>query len=372
MENPQGLSVTSSPDPEGVRRALEGERYFGTVTLNDEHLRVLSAPLRSSRGVVGVLQIGQSIESQRSALSRLAIILAASEGGALLLALAGGWFLADRALVPIRRSFDRQRRFVADASHELRTPLTLIRSSAELLARHKGQGIDENQHLIEGVLTESEYLSGLVSGLLTLAQSDAGKLALRVEPLDIEALVQSVGNAAMPLAQSKDVELVIAQPGESSLVEGDPERLRQLLLLLLDNALKYTPAGGRVEVRADVGETGVVVTVSDTGEGIHPEHLPHIFDRFYRADPARGREAGGAGLGLSIAKTLAEAHDGTIDVDSMVGRGTTVRVHMPLAGTARQAVPDPLQRSSRDEDLGVPRGEGDVSQVASQPTERVE
>ena len=176
-DNPQGLSVSSSPDPDGVARALEGREVFGTVTLNDERLRVLSVPVGTTRGtLLGVLQVGRSIEPERSALSRLILILGLSEAAALALAVVGGRFLANRALVPIRRSFDRQRQFVADASHELRTPLALIRSSSELLSRHGEQTVDENRHLVNAIVSETEYLNGLVSGLLTLAQSDAGRL----------------------------------------------------------------------------------------------------------------------------------------------------------------------------------------------------
>ncbi|MEE9286405.1 MAG: ATP-binding protein [Dehalococcoidia bacterium] len=335
MENPQGLAVTRSPDPEGVRLALAGGEVFRTVILNDQRIRLLSAPIFTPRGtLLGALQVGRSIEPERSALARLALILALSEAAALVLAVGGGWFLAERALVPIRNAFDRQRRFVADASHELRTPLAIIRSSGELLARHGSQRVDENRHLVEGIVAETEYLGGLVSGLLTLAQSDAGRLSLRREPLDLDALVRSVCHDASPLAESNGLELACLTDGGAAVVNGDRERLRQLLLLLLDNAFKYTPNEGRVDVSLTADGGDARLAIADTGSGIEPEHLEHVFDRFYRADATRGREAGGSGLGLSIAKALVEAHDGGISVESVVGRGTTVRVRLPLAQRA--------------------------------------
>ena len=331
MENPQGLSLTASPDPEGVRKALAGGENFSTILLNGQHVRLLSAPIFTSRGdLLGALQVGRSIEPERSALSRLALILALSEAAALVLALGGGWFLAERALVPIRNAFDRQRRFVADASHELRTPLTLIRSSSELLARHGSQTIDENRHLVESIVSETEYLSGMIAGLLTLAQSDAGRLALRQESMALDVLVRSVCDDVGPLARSNGLDLVCTTDGGNGTVKGDRERLRQLLLLLLDNAFKYTPRQGRVEVSLTANGGYARLAITDTGQGIHPEHLEHIFDRFYRADLTRGREAGGSGLGLAIAKVLVEAHGGGIDVESAVGQGTTVRVSLPL------------------------------------------
>jgi signal transduction histidine kinase len=330
FQNPQNVEVASSPDPEGFRKALTGEPQFGTVTLNEKDVRVYSVLVATPSGrPLGVLQVGTSIESQEAALRTLAWLLALSEAGALILAIAGGWFLAGRSMVPIRRAFDRQRRFVADASHELRTPLTLIRSSGELLARHGGQTVDQNRHLVDSIVSETEYLNGLVSGLLTLAQSDAGRLPLRLEPVDLGELAHRLAEDVRPLAQQKGLQvLCLAMPGEA-FASADKERLRQLLLLLLDNAFKYTPSGGRVELSLSAQHGQAVLSVKDTGRGIASEHLPHIFDRFYRADQARGREAGGAGLGLSIAKVLVDAHKGTIEVESTVGQGTTVRVKLP-------------------------------------------
>ncbi|MBM4406437.1 MAG: histidine kinase [Chloroflexi bacterium] len=357
FQNPQNVDVSSSPDPEGFRKALTGEPQFGTIEVSGKDVRVYSVLVTTPSGrPLGVLQVGTSIESQEAALRKLAWILGLSEAGALLLAILGGWFLAGRAMVPITRAFDRQRRFVADASHELRTPLTLIRSSGELLARHGAQTVDQNRHLVESIVSETEYLNGLVSGLLTLAQSDAGRLPLRLEPVDLGEMAHRLTDGVRPLALERGLQVqCLAMPGRLY-ASADRERLRQLLLLLVDNAFKYTPGGGKVEI-AVTGEHGqTTLAVKDTGKGIAPEHLPHIFDRFYRADQARGREAGGAGLGLSIAKVIVDAHKGTIEVESRVGAGTTVRVRLPQLAhdAAPSRLPEPGTPASAKEQPANP------------------
>ena len=327
-QNPQRLAVDASPDPEGVLRALEGEEYYSNVEINDQTVRLLSvAVLTPSGAPLGVLQVGQSIESQQRALAELAWILAGSEFGALALALVGGWFLANRALVPTRRAFERQRRFVADASHELRTPLTLIRGNAELIRRHRGQTIEENAHLVEGIIDEAGYLSDMVTSLLTLEQSDGGRLALREEAVDLCDLVRQVCNDTQPLAVMRELTLECAEPPFGVTAQGDRERLRQVLLALMDNALKYTPPGGRIDLRLEFEDNTATIAVSDTGLGIQAEHLPHVFDRFYRVDAAR-REPGGSGLGLSIAKALVEAHRGSISLESPDGSGVTATIRL--------------------------------------------
>ncbi|MBI3744590.1 MAG: hypothetical protein HY261_09970 [Chloroflexi bacterium] len=343
--DPQGLSVTQSPDPNGVQRALAGRQVIDTVKINGQNVRVLSAPVATRSGVLlGVLQVGRSVEAEEHTLHRLVLILAASEAGALIVALAGGWFLADRALVPIRRTFERQRRFVSDASHELRTPLALIRSSGELLAKHGDQTVEQNRQLVDGIVAETAYLSDMVNGLLTLAQSDAGRLMLHKDLVDLGELARAAVLDAQPLAASRGLHLEASTvPG--ALVDGDAARLRQVLLQLLDNSIKYTPSGGAIRVA--VSNKGMAeLAVTDTGSGIAAEHLPHVFERFYRADETRGREAGGAGLGLSIAKALTDAHGGEISLESVPGSGTTVRVRLPLASGAEKLAGEPPRPDS--------------------------
>ncbi|HEY8503658.1 MAG TPA: heavy metal sensor histidine kinase [Gemmataceae bacterium] len=232
----------------------------------------------------------------------------------------------------LERSFAQARRFTADASHELRTPLTAIRTEAEV-ALASPTDAEAYQQLLGSILEECGRMTRLTDQLLTLAREDAGAAAAEAVPVDLGQLAREVVETLRPLAAAKGLR-VRAELGEGVTVAGDAVRLRQVLLNLLDNAIKYTPEGGTVTAR--VGRQGqeAVVTVADTGEGIPPEHLPHVFERFYRVDKARSREMGGTGLGLSIAKSIVTAHGGRIGLRSSPGAGTTCTVALPLAPPA--------------------------------------
>lgn len=227
----------------------------------------------------------------------------------------------------LERSFAEVRRFTADASHELRTPLTALRSEVEVALR-KQLSAPEHQQLLGSILEELGRMSRLTDQLLTLSRRDAGVEHFASTPLDLHALVAGVVDAMQPLAESKGLWLRLQ--GEASVqVLGDEGRLRQVFINLLDNALKYTPEGGTVTVRLGKRDLSATVAVEDTGIGIPPEHLPHVFDRFYRVDKARSREEGGTGLGLSIAQSIVKTHGGTIEIASFPSKGTVCTVRLP-------------------------------------------
>jgi heavy metal sensor kinase len=228
----------------------------------------------------------------------------------------------------LERSFAEVRRFTADASHELRTPLTAIRTEAEVALARPALP-PEQQHLLGSVLEECDRLTRLTDQLLTLAREDAGATPPAREPVDLSALVAGVVETMCPLADARGLSLT-AEAAAGVTVCGDGARLRRVFFNVVDNALKYTPEGGRVAVRVAAEGAEAVVTVSDTGVGIAAEHLPRVFDRFYRADKARSREQGGTGLGLSISRSIVAAHSGHIDLDSAPGQGTTCTVTLPL------------------------------------------
>jgi heavy metal sensor kinase len=288
----------------------------------------------------------------------------------LLVAVGGGYFLARRALAPVEqlrrrtreitadrldrrlpvanpgdelgrlaqtvndmigrleRSFAEVRRFTADASHELRTPLTAIRTEAEVALGRDDLPPGQRQ-LLGSVLEECARLTRLTDQLLALAREDAGVAPGAREPVDLAALVAGVAETMRPVAEVKGVRLRADLAGPVP-VRGDPARLRQVCYNLADNAIKYTTAGGEVEFRVESRGGCGVVTVRDTGEGIPPEHLPRVFDRFYRVDRARSREQGGTGLGLSIARSIVTAHGGRIELTSTPGQGTTCTVTLPV------------------------------------------
>src|SRR3984893_16684610 len=265
--------------------------------------------------VVGVLQVAQPISWVGDALSGLVIVL-----GAL-----ASLLMATRSLRPIGRAFERQREFVADASHELRTPLTLIRTNVEAWMRRSN---GTSRVYAKSIVEEVEQLNRIVGDLTTLALADARQLRLDPRPMELNEVVKGLITQATPLAEERGVQLRPDLNGGVR-VDADLVRVRQLLLILIDNALTHTPSGGEVLVGVVRQNGRAHVTVSDTGEGIPSGDLPHIFERFYRADKARTRESGGTGLGLAIAKWIVDAHKGEIGVKSAEGKGTEVDVSLP-------------------------------------------
>jgi heavy metal sensor kinase len=227
----------------------------------------------------------------------------------------------------LERSFAEIRRFTADASHEIRTPLTAIRTETEVALR-KPLSASDCQALLGSVLEECDRLTRLTDQLLTLARQDAGVTRSALENVDLALLVKDVTETLRPLAENKGLHLVF-HADEPAKVSGDNLGLRQVFFNVLDNAIKYTPSGGSITVQMKHSDGQAIVTIKDTGIGIPPEHLPHVFDRFYRVDKARSRAEGGTGLGLSIARGTVSAHGGRIELTSAPGQGTTCIITLP-------------------------------------------
>ena len=249
----------------------------------------------------------------------------------LVLVAAGGWLLVRKSTGPVEASMETMRRFMADAAHELRTPITVLRSQAEV-ARQRERDSEGYAAALRRVESEAARLGATVEDLLTLARADAGERPLERRRVFLDDLALDAASAAQALAATRGVALEVGT-FEEAVVTGDPALLRQLLMIVLDNAVKFTPGGGQVRVSAAAPSGQAEVVVEDTGVGITAEQLPHIFDRFYRGDPARARGNGaeGAGLGLAIARWIAEAHGARIEVTSEVGKGTTVAIRFPAA-----------------------------------------
>ncbi len=254
-------------------------------------------------------------------------------GGAVvvLVAIGFGAVYARRALVPIRNSLAaqrlalrRQREFAADASHELRTPLTVVRSSVEFLRRHPDEPVSEIGGALDDVDAEVARMTSLVDDLLLLARSNSGAVALTRQALDLgDVAAAAASSMAMP-AGAKDVRVVVDP--EPAMVEGDSVRLRQLVMILVDNAIAHSPAGGEVRVAVRTDGSAALLDVEDQGRGVRPEDMPHLFDRFWRAS---GAPSGGTGLGLAIAKWIVDRHRGTITVSNRVEGGAQFRVRLP-------------------------------------------
>jgi signal transduction histidine kinase len=237
-------------------------------------------------------------------------------------------------LARLERSFVSLRRFTADASHELKTPLTVLRSGIERAITHP-EAPREVLVVLEETLIEVKRMTELVDSLLTLARADEGRAPLHLEQLDLRALLPEIAETAGMLGEQAGVQVRVDVPDHAVTLEADPGRIHQMLMNLLTNAIKYTPRGGSVSIVSSLADGHVVVDVRDTGIGIAPGDLPHVFDRFWRADQARSRtgERPGAGLGLAICKWIAEAHGGAIAVQSRPGRGTTFTVTLPVSAT---------------------------------------
>jgi len=229
----------------------------------------------------------------------------------------------------LEASFKGMTQFTADASHELRTPVTLIRTAAELSLRQPQTECGYREAL-QLILEESERTTSLIERLMILARNDSGSEVFLCDPVDLSSVVGAVVRQGKTLAQAKALTMSSDLPESPVEVMGDAAKLHQLFLTFVDNAVKYTPAGGTVKVRLGVHERWARVMVQDSGIGIPREDLPNIFDRFYRADKARTREQGGTGLGLAIAKTLVEAHNGQLVISSTPGNGTQVTLNLPL------------------------------------------
>jgi two-component system OmpR family sensor kinase len=354
---------------------MDGRTDRRTMQLGGTRLRVFSAPITVSDEVQGIVQVGTSLVQVDQTQGQLLGILVGGGSVAILVSAGLGVLLARAALRPIdhitqaalaisraedlsRRLegsgpadevgrlaatfnemlarletlFRTQRRFLADVSHELRTPLTTVQGNVDLLCRGAADDLETQRETLAIIEGEVARMSRLVADLLLLARADAG-IHLDTQPVELDTLLLEVYRQARIMSRGVDVRL---GHEDQAVVLGDPDRLRQLLLNLVDNALKYTPPDGQVQLSLYNDDEWVRIVVSDTGIGIPhedlqagPSGLPLIFERFYRADPARSREEGGTGLGLSIAQWIAQAHGGQITVQSEMGEGSTFTVRLP-------------------------------------------
>lgn len=323
---------TGLPNQASVAVAWQTGRDVRDGMLANVPVRILSVTAPSRLGSV-VIQVVQDRTAEQKTLDVIVDVLIF--GGLLAVVVAGGFgaLYARRALAPIRTSLAnqrlalrRQREFAADASHELRTPLTVIRSSIEYLARHGSEPVATVGDALEDITAEVNQLATLVDDLLLLARSDSGAIELDRLPLDLGDVA---GTAASTLAQpAADKSVRIVVDPEPAPVIGDPVRLRQLVAILVDNAIRHSPSGGevRVAVRGDGRTAGL--SVEDQGPGVRPEDLPRVFDRFWRAP---GAPTGGTGLGLAIAQWIVERHGGRIDVANRPEGGARFDVQLPTA-----------------------------------------
>jgi len=374
---------------DALAAGARGQTMARVLEPEENRLHVYSVPLRIAGRVVGVVEIGRTLAGDERLLEILRLVLGLIAGLALPTAAVLGWMLAGRALAPIgefarateaigrARDFARrvahrgpndevghlavtvngmlaalevthrdladanarleralavQRRFVGDASHELRTPLTIIRANADVLGWADAGDATERAQALADLAGEAERMGGLVDALLTLARADAGQ-ELTLRPTPLLPVLEDAYRRARTLATEQEIAL---ERADDALALADADALGQLLLILVENALKYTPAGGHIALALRLDGAEARLSVADTGPGVDPADLPHIFERFYRAEAARATS--GSGLGLAIARWLAERHGGRIEVDSVAGQGSTFTVVLPALQRRSSAV----------------------------------
>ncbi len=368
--NGQGFTPTDTPlDMAGLRRAEAGKEWYATIQSGQGDVRVYSMPIVRNGTVVGTVQAGTLLTHIYAERARMTATFLYLIPVVLLVAGLGAAFLTDRALRPVRRiaaaanrieaedlthrlpvtgddefsdlaetinsmlsrleasfarqeqAFEQQKRFAADASHELRTPLTIIKANTSLSLSER-RTAPEYEKTLRAVDTAADRMTRIVQDLLLLARSDANQLAYALTSVSLDDVLHSAV-AAVPKSDAAPLEIDLPEP---LWVLGHADSLTRLFSNLLENAVRHTPPDGSVTVTAETLREQIVVQIADTGSGIAPEHLPHVTERFYRVEAARSRAQGGTGLGLAICRSIAEAHGGNLEVSSVLGQGTTVRV----------------------------------------------
>jgi heavy metal sensor kinase len=378
---PGGVVLESSGDPEAggrplvsgdsLRRVLEGSTVRLTVHLGpeDEGFRVLAAPIRRQGGTEAIV-VATSMEAVDASTRRLEALLLLAGPAALLAAGLGGWWLARRALQPVarmtgeaaeigvhrlderievpdtadevarlaetlnamldrlERGVEERRRFAADASHELRSPLAVMAAEIDVSLRSPNLP-DEAREVLASAGEEVARMTRIVEDLLTLARIDEGRLDLVRGPVDLRAVAEAVATKFATVAERRGIR--VDAGGEEALVAGDRERLEQVVVNLVDNAVKFSGSGSTVRIRAWSDGDGAGLSVADGGPGIPADALPRVFDRFFRVDAARSRDGGGSGLGLAICREIVEAHGGRIRAASTPGAGSTFTLTLTAA-----------------------------------------
>ncbi len=280
------------------------------------------------------IQVGRPIDEHSRLLKQYLTDLILISMFLLILLGIGSWWLAGKTLLPTQKSLELQQAFVANASHELRTPLTLIRASTELAQRSLPDG--EPKGWLTDALNDVDYMSKLVEDLLLLSRLDHQRIKLDLVPVQVELLLGEIARQMSLLVKEKNIEVVVdTTPAK---IDVDPERFKQVLWILIDNAIHHSPAGGKITLSSRHTANQIEISIKDSGVGIHPEDMPHIFERFYKARNS-AKKSRGAGLGLSIAENLIRAQNGKINLVSQVGVGTTVSIYFNLPSEGHSTKP---------------------------------
>lgn len=239
--------------------------------------------------------------------------------------------LAQIAIKPIQEAWQRQLDFTADASHELRTPLAVMQTNLEIVLDNTEETVESQMMWLDNVMNENKRMATLVDDLLTLSRSDTNEQMLNLETFDLAQTIEETLEPYYPVGEKQEVEIIFNNNLENTLnFHGDSKRIKQLIIILIDNALKYMDRSGKITVEVELKGKQIELQVKDTGEGIEKGELKKVFNRFYRVDKANSRKKGGSGLGLAIAKWIVESHKGTIEVKSEIDKGTDFKIKLPV------------------------------------------
>ncbi len=301
---------------------------FKEMKINKKRMALFSRPVRIPSSGPYSLHIVRSQEQLEDIADKILGLMLIIIPIMLILSAIAGTLFSTRTLAAEQRAFDRLKHFTADAAHELRIPLTSLRGNLEVALR-KDRPVNEYKETIQGALEEAEHLSLLTQDLLLLAQTDAERLKLNIHDVELKGFLEDVFSQVESLPDNKKIKKVL-RPVPQGTVQFDPDRIKQLLLNLVDNAIKYGIPNGEMNLGAELTGGELKLIVRDNGIGIPKEEQGKIFDRFYRVDKSRSRQQGGSGLGLSIVQWIVNAHGGRIQVESQKGEGTTFTVTLPV------------------------------------------
>ncbi|MBA9084874.1 signal transduction histidine kinase [Fontibacillus solani] len=307
-----------------IQTAANSGEYSGKLQMSNHNIfYFLKVNLDKEQGTVWVME-KESGGLSSFLLESIPLILLI-----LLLVFMGSLFISGKALIPVTKAWEKQINFTADASHELRTPLAVIQTNLEIVLGNSNESVESQRKWLDHIMIENTRLTNLVNDLLTLSRADSSEHTLSKNLMLLDTVLLEAIIPFESQAMSKGIDLLYDLEPEIYFW-GDSNRLKQLIVILIDNALQYTNRSGRIHVHLIKKDKGVELSVSDTGVGIAEEHMDKIFDRFYRGDKARVRNGGGSGLGLAIAKWIVEEHNGFIRVKSILGEGSVFSVHLPI------------------------------------------
>lgn len=312
---------------------IQNDKYvLSTYKYDSANIRICTSITTDDEGNLRFILINQSLDAQAKLLQNLLYIVSLVSLIGVVLALVGSNFIAGRALIPIKSALNNQKQFIADASHELKTPLAVVRTNLDLVLDNEEESVESQKIWLNNVIEEVKRMDKMVADLLYLAKADLAQIPLETQKIDLLFLIKNTIEKLSPLASEKHQRIVCISSLSNLMIVADDAKITQLFVILIDNAIKYSPKNKDILVYVEKNRYNAVIKIVDNGYGIDKNELDKVFKRFYRVDKARSRQVGGSGLGLPIAKTIVEAHFGSISIESEQEKGTTINITLPILG----------------------------------------